>query len=446
MMGKLSVPCTVLAVLWAYSGLALQAQTRTMTLQEMFACADSLNSSVRAADYAVEESAAGVEAARNASLPSIGLSVSMSAIGLGYSFDRKFGNAVNEQLPGFGNNLSLEASQVVYAGGAVRNGIRAAELGLGLAEVQSEARHSEMHYLIVCSSLEILKLRNQLKVLDANIALAEKVLEQMRGRFDEGTVLKNDIMRCEMLRKDLDFQRISLSGALGVLQKRLAMQLGFDDGCLVSPEMELDAVLPEYGAEYWIASASENSSSLKGAELAVDLGDARLGIAKAERRPSVVLYAANTLNGPDVTTFISGKMAGYGLLDKNFNYATVGVGISFNLDNLYKSGSKIRQSRAALAKSREELEAVRRETELALNALVIEYEDACEQYEICTSAVGLARENYSIMSSRYEGGLATMTDLLDASSRKLDSEMAQTAARIDILNNYYRLLYISGTL
>ena len=39
------------------------------------------------------------------------------------------------EMPHFGNNFALEAQQVVYAGGAISSGIRQAELGKLLAEL-----------------------------------------------------------------------------------------------------------------------------------------------------------------------------------------------------------------------------------------------------------------------------------------------------------------------
>ena len=42
--------------------------------------------------------------------------------------DRDFSNAKGISQPHFGNSFSLQAEQVVYAGGAINAGIRMAEL------------------------------------------------------------------------------------------------------------------------------------------------------------------------------------------------------------------------------------------------------------------------------------------------------------------------------
>ena len=414
---------------------------RQMTLQEMFASADSLNATVRAADFGVREAQAGVEVARNAYLPSIQASASVSWIGLGYSMDRNFANATNEHLPNFGNNIALEVSQVVFAGGAITNGVRAAELGSRLSEVQARSNRNEVRYLIAGTSLEIVKLQNQLRALQSNIDLAQKVLGQMRTRYEEGTVLKSDISRYELLVKNLEFTRTNIESAVEIMNAKLAMAIGLEPGETVTPS--LDITLPAVAIDGFDAA---DSPAVQAAGLAADLSEAKLRIAKAERLPGVALFAGDTFNGPDVTTFISGKMAGYGSLDKNFNFATIGIGLTYNLDNLYKSGKKIRQSEAALAKSRAEADAASDGIRLALTAAETEYRNSFTQKDICEQAQDLARTTYEQVSDRYDEGLATITDLLDASSALLESEISAVNAGIDVLAAYYKLQYICAKL
>ena len=61
-------------------------------------------------------------------------------------------------------------------------------------------------------------------------------------------------------------------------------------------------------------------------------------------------------------------------------------------------------------------------------------------------SVELADQNYKVIDYRYRNELALITDLLDASSQKLDTELQTVNARVNILYNYYKLRYISGTL
>ena len=46
-----------------------------------------------------------------------------------------------------------------------------------------------------------------------------------------------------------------------------------------------------------------------------------------------------------------------------------------------------------------------------------------------------------MVSQRYAGGLALVTDLTDAASMKLDAELALADARINLLYCYYQLRF-----
>ncbi|MDR3095267.1 MAG: TolC family protein, partial [Bacteroidales bacterium] len=61
-------------------------------------------------------------------------------------------------------------------------------------------------------------------------------------------------------------------------------------------------------------------------------------------------------------------------------------------------------------------------------------------------SVELANQNYAVVSNRYKNDMALITDMLDASNAQLSAEVQLSNARINIVFNYFKLLYISGTL
>jgi outer membrane protein TolC len=69
-----------------------------------------------------------------------------------------------------------------------------------------------------------------------------------------------------------------------------------------------------------------------------------------------------------------------------------------------------------------------------------------EQLNTQQKSVELANQNYSVVSNRYKNDMALITDMLDASNAKLSAEVQLANAQINIIFNYYKLLYISGTL
>ena len=71
-------------------------------------------------------------------------------------------------MPHFGNNFSLEAQQVIYAGGAISSSIELAELGKHSAELDAQKNRQEVRFLLTGYYLDLYKLHNQMQVLKSH--------------------------------------------------------------------------------------------------------------------------------------------------------------------------------------------------------------------------------------------------------------------------------------
>ena len=198
------------------------AQPRKMGIEELFRLADGQSVSIQACRTAAEAAGEALKAARAQRLPDIGVSLSASYLG-----------------PHFGNNFALEAQPVIYAGGAVDSGIRRAELGQRLAELDLQKNVQDIRFLLLGLYLDLYKLDNQIKVLQDNIGLTSEVLADMEVRLEEGTVLKNDITRYELQMERLDLQLSRVRDARKIANHRLAVTLHLPRGTEIVPDSSL---------------------------------------------------------------------------------------------------------------------------------------------------------------------------------------------------------------
>ena len=81
-----------------------------------------------------------------------------------------------------------------------------------------------------------------------------------------------------------------------------------------------------------------------------------------------------------------------------------------------------------------------------MQAAYVRYIEAYEQLNTREKGVELAAQNYAVIANRYKNELSLITDMLDASNAKLSAEVQLANAQIDIAFNYYKLLYLTGTL
>jgi outer membrane protein TolC len=411
-----------------------QTESRMLSIEEMFRLADENNRNIRAYSTAVEVAKEGVKTAKNAYLPSIDASLSLSYNGNGTITDRDFSHSFVAPIPHFGNNFSVEVSQVVFAGGAIRNGVKIAGLQQQIAALNAERNRQEVRLLIAENYLELCKLKNQLPVFESNIAQTQKVLENMRVRVNEGAALQNDITRYELQLHNLNYMKIQLQNSMSLLNRQLTTAAGLSQSVVITPDTNIVRTISEAGH----IPDPTTAPAVQMAETTKNIATHAEKISRAERLPQIALFAGDYLNSP-VTIEIPA-------LNKNFNYWAVGVGIKYNLGNLYKSGVKIRANQLAERQAGEEKAVAEEQISLALEEAFVHYKEAFALLETKEKSVELAARNYSVIAYRYENDLALITDLLDAASQKLDAELQMINAKINITYNYYKLKYISGTL
>jgi outer membrane protein TolC len=208
---------------------------------------------------------------------------------------------------------------------------------------------------------------------------------------------------------------------------------------VIEPDRALAAEeLPAENAGYWQALAADNAPALRQLSLAVKITGQQDKIVRAERWPQVALMAANHFDGP--ITFEAPP------INKNFNYWYVGVGVRYKLSSLYKTDAAVRKSQLGIMRAKEQYDEAREQTELAVRAGHIRYLEARSQLAARQKGVELALQNHDVVRHRYAGDLALITELLDASSHKLEAELQLANARVNIVYNYYKLKYLSGTL
>ena len=439
---------------------AQERVVQVMSLTTLYNLADQQSQQVRVSETALRAADEGVAAARSALLPSVDLSLQGSYTGNAFMLSRGFsthgttdyivpGVGVvpvangKQDTPHWGNSFTAQVAQVVYAGGAIRSGIRMAELGKEMAELDVEKNRQEVRFLLTGYYLDLCKLENQIEVVRQNIALTQKEIEQMKARREEGTVLQNDITRYELQLQSLELTLTKLTDATTIINHQLVTTLHLPEQTVITPDKhELDTDINALSAiasqETWQQTATDNNLGIRQATVATNLAEQKVKQAKAKSLPSIAVVAENQLYGPYTQDLIP--------KDCNINVWFVGIGIKYSLGNLWKNKHHIRQARIEQRQSQEALALAREGVENGVQANYTNLLTSYTEVKTQQKQVELALQNYSVVQNRYQHELALLTDMVDASNMKLSAEMALVNARIGMLYNFYKLKYVTNTL
>ena len=413
----------------------LCAQTRQMGIEELFRLADEQSKSIQMYRTGGE----ALKAAKAQRLPDVNVSLSASYWGNGKLWERDFGNAMTVDMPHFGNNFALEAQQVIYAGGAISSGIKQAEIGKALAELDLQKNVQEIRLLLVGHYLNVYKLDNQIRVLQKNMELTDEVIANMKARREQGTVLKNDITRYELQKEQLNLQLSRVKDARKIANHQLVTALHLPEDTEIAPDTSLlEQQILTLTEDEWQDMAGTNNILLKQTQADIQMNEQKVKQERSERLPHISIVAADHLDGP-ITIEVP-------VLDNNFNYWYIGIGVKYNLSSLFKNNKKLKQARLNVRQAQERHQLAQEQVENAVQEGYVNFLTAFTDLRTQENSVKLADENYNVTENRYKNEMALLTDMLDASNMKLTADLGLVNARINILYNYYKMKYITHTL
>ena len=445
----------VIAAVGAGGCVPMRAQQR-MSLQSLFDLADQQSQRIKVSEAALKAAEEGVASAKTALLPSVELSVQGSYTGNAFMMSRGFSTSGTTEYivpglgpqqvengkqptPHWGNSFTAQASQVIYAGGAIRSGIEMARLGRQLAELDVEKNRQEVRFLLAGYYLDLCKLQNQSQVIDRNIELTEKVIGQMKARREQGTVLKNDITRYELQRQSLVLAKTQVDDARKIIRHQIATTIHLPEGEEFEvEELSYDDAALRHDETLWQETASGNNIDIRQASVATELAGQKVRNTRAASLPSVAVVAENNLFGPYTADLIP--------KNANVNVWFIGIGVRYNLSSIWKNKHDIRKAKHEQTQARESVRLAREGVENGVQACYTNLLTNTVEVQTQEKQVELADQNYAVVRNRYDNDLALLTDMLDASNMKLSADMALVNARINMLYNYYKLKYLTHTL
>lgn len=412
--------------------------TLQLTLTDVFTRIENENqtmSMLRTAHEAAEE---GIKSAKNARYPEINAELNISYIGDCFLTDRNFSNYTKASSPHFGNGFTLEAQQVVYAGGAVNAAVKMAEHEGNMSEAVISKSRQGLRLMAAGEYLDLFRTDNSIKVYKENIALTTKLIEEINARREQGLALAADVTRYELRLEMLKLDLVRLQNTREIMNYRLVNSLGLPEGTVISSILGDEEDMRDRSRQNWQEIAADASPEMKVSGIKADMALTRQKLVRSERFPKIAVVAYENFNGP-ITFEIPP-------IDKNLNLWYVGLGIRYNFSSLYKSGHKLKQAAIEVRQA----EQARNVTEENLrNDIQKAYADYMQSYvelETREKSLQLADENYERIHDRYMEQLVLVTDMLDAFNMKLDAELGVSAANAEIQYRLCCLRYVAGIL
>ena len=412
--------------------------TLQLTLTDVFTRIENENRTMAMLRTAQEAAEQGIKSAKDARYPEINAEVNVSYIGDSFLTDRDFSNYTKAPSPHFGNGFTLEAQQVVYAGGAVNAAVKMAEHEGRMSEAVISQSRQGMRLMAAGEYLDLFRTDNSIKVYEKNIALTTKLIEEINAKREHGLALAADVTRYELRLEMLKLDLVRLRNTREIMNYRLVNSLGLPEGTVISSALADDEDLRDRSRQHWQEIAADSSPEMKVSGINADMALTRQKLVRSERLPKIAVVAYENFNGP-ITFEIPP-------IDKNLNIWYVGLGIRYNFSSLYKSGHKLKQAEIAVRQAEQAKDVTEENLRNNVQKAYADYMQSYVELETSEKSLQLADENYERVHDRYMEQLVLVTDMLDAFNMKLEAELDVSAANAGIQYRLCCLRYAAGIL
>lgn len=435
-MNKKTLCCIAMGLLAV--GNAMAQSQRRMTIDNLFSQLEKGSSVMKQSVSEQSVAQHGIEEAKSRRLPDINASLSASYNGNVLMTDRDFSDAKGFSQPHFGNSFALQAEQVVYAGGAINAGIRMAELQKQMADNSLQLTRNQLRFVALGQYLDLYKIANGIKVYDSNIELTQKLIADIKAKQEQGMALRNDVTRYELQMEQLKLGKRKLEDQRAIVNHQLCNTLGINDTEVVPTENVENMSFANATETALQTEATASSPMLRQSAVGMEMASQQLKLAKSEMLPKVAVVAADNFAGPFTYDIPP--------IDKNFNIWYVGVGVKYSLSSLFKANKTIRRAKAQQQQSKESHAVASESLSNKVQQAYTLHQQAYVELQTQQKSVELARQNYQVVNNRYLNQLALITDMVDASNIRLNAELQEVNARINLAYTYYNIRYAVGNI
>jgi len=439
----------LLAILLATVALASE-QPRPLTLPEAIQLALKNNPDLATAQQRVVAARAGIQQTEAALWPQV-------RVGAGYTASdnpvQAFMMTLNQRSLNMATanfnhpdttdnyNGKVIAQWSLYDGGQSIASRQAAKLNTEATGQTLAAARNDLVFEVTRAYYTIGKARQFVAAAEANVASLTATANVASNRFDAGNALKTDYLDAQVRLAESQENLIRARNALALSEVvfRVTLGVGEKENVTAAANPPHLNPLPQGERKPKIPSPLGGEGQGEGKSFRPELAAARTAISAADRQvraaqagyvPRLNAFASYDLDSGNATQFQDSWIAG--------------VSVDLNVFDGFLTRGKITEARANLEIARQQERKVELTIHLETRQAQLNLEEAQARLDTTGKSVAQAEESVQITKDRYAGGLALLTQLLDAETALTAARQRRAAAESDLLIAHAALRRANG--
>ncbi|MGN7788122.1 TolC family protein [Niabella sp. 22666] len=416
---------------------------RSLTLQEALELGIANSKNLKIDDAKIIEATAAIDEAKNRQLPDLKVSGSYLRL-TNANINLKTGQQSSGGEGEAGTSAAPKVNQAMYgmanfslplfAGGRIKYGIQSAKYLLEAAKLNAGSDKNEIAYNISQAYVNLFKASQVVRVLNENLVTSQKRDADFLNKENNGIIARNDRLKAQLQTSDIELQLLEAENNYNIANMNMNLLLGLPEQTIIEVDSSFinQQVDVKTFSDYQ-QQALQNRKDVQALGFQQRAAELATKSAKAENLPTLALTGGYV--AADIPNFLTVT-----------NAVNAGVGIQYNLANLWKSNAVLKQSRARETQLTASKELLMDGVKLKINR---DYQNAFvakKKIEVYEKSERQAEENYRITKNKFDNSLVTITELLDANVALLSTKINVLNAKADAALAYRKLLETTGVL
>ncbi|MBS1729301.1 MAG: TolC family protein [Bacteroidetes bacterium] len=411
-------------------------EKRIISLEEAIQTGIQYSRKLKISEAKISEANAMVTEAKNRQLPDFKISGSYLRLSSANIDLKNSGGSSPESFPGVSSALFGigNASLPLYAGGKIRFGITSAKYLLEASRLENANDSNAIAFNIIEAYINLYKSREAIKIVQENLQAARSRDTIFSNLEKNGLLARNDLLKSELQTTQTELALLDAENDSKIANVNMDLILGFPESAIIETEIDFLKDIPDVPSFNEVEQqAIQQRKDLQASSLRIQ--SAQLGIksAEADKLPTIAI------TGGYIAAVIPHLLS-------VTNAVNIGLGVQYNLANLWKSNSGLTRAKAQLAEANAAGELLMDQIKLQSNRDYQDFILSKNKIEVYEKALAQAQENYRITNNKYLNNLATLTDLLEANASLFQAKLNVPFAKADSYMAYKKLMMTTGSI
>jgi len=415
------------------------AQDRTLTLDEAIKLGQENSKTLKLSQAKIDQAVSEFNQAKDKALPTGSVSFAYNRAQIpANTLDLGAGDPIHLPTHADAYLGIASLSETIFAGNRLKYARQSTDLLVQVAKLDADKDKEQITYDIVNAYYGLYKVLQSQKVIDENLKTVDAQIKQSQRFFDQGLVTKNDVLRFQLQRANIELNGIDLESNRKVINFNLNILLGLPE----STRLNIDQLSPNDQTlgplASYIDTAMANRQEVKQNDLRTQAAEVNIKSVQANLSPTLAAsvggYYVDVSANPIPQ---SGKF---------ITPLTAGLTFAWKFDGLWLNKNKVSEAKVQRDQSVINKGIITDNIKNEVNRDYLSYTTAIDKIKLLQTSIAQAGENNKILQSKYQSNVASATDRADAETLLYQAQINLELAKADAGLAYYNLLKSTGKL